>query len=149
MPKGVQSDISDLIVNTDVMADLFGFTRQGINQLAQEGVLEKNAPGRFSLLQNVKQYVEFVRTGLKPNEEEASDKYWKEKTLHEKAKREMTELKLAKLKNHLHDAADIEMVMTGMLVTFRNRCLAIPGKLAPLITVQSNPGNVQESYKKK
>jgi len=50
MATNVRKDISDVIVNTDVMAELLGFTRQRINQLAKEGVLEKQAPGRFLLL---------------------------------------------------------------------------------------------------
>ena len=61
MVINVKKDISDMIVNTDVMAELFGYTRQRINQLAKEGVLEKQAPGRFPLLKNIKKYIDFIR----------------------------------------------------------------------------------------
>lgn len=144
MAKNIKTDISDLIVNTDVMADLLGYTRQRINQLAREGVLEKQAPGRFLLKLNIKKYLDFIRTG-QITDEEATAQYWEEKALHEKAKREMAELKLAKLKNQLHDARDIEMVMTNMLVTFRNRILAIPQKIAPKIIGMENLAEISEA----
>lgn len=146
MAKDVKRDISDLIVSTDVLADLLGYTRQRINQLAREGVLEKQAPGRFLLKLNIKKYLDFVRTGqMTDEEEEAAKQYWEEKALHEKAKRQIAELKLAKLKNQLHDAADVEMVMTNMLTTFRNRILAIPQKVAPKIIGMKNLAEISEA----
>lgn len=144
MAKDVKKDISDLVVSTDVMADILGFTRRRVNQLVNEGVLERKAPGRFLLLQNVKKYLEFLRTGQYEEEEEAQAEYWEEKALHEKAKREMAELKLAKLKNQLHDATDIELVMTNMLVNFRNRILGIPQKVAPKIIGIENLAEISE-----
>lgn len=145
MSQEVKRDISDLIVSTDVMADLLGYTRQRINQLVKEGVLEKKAPGRFFLKQNIKKYIEFLKTGQKSEDEgEAHAQYWEEKALHEKAKREIAELKLAKLKNRMHDAADIELVLTNMLVTFRNRILAIPQKVAPKIIGLTNLAEISD-----
>lgn len=142
----VKRDISDLVVSTDVLADLLGYTRQRINQLAKEGVLEKQAPGRFLLKLNIKKYLDFLRTGqMTEEEEEAARRYWEEKALHEKAKRQIAELKLARLQNRLHDAADVELVMTNMLTTFRNRILAIPQKVAPKIIGMKNLAEISEA----
>jgi phage terminase Nu1 subunit (DNA packaging protein) len=139
-------DIGEIIVNTDAMAKLLGFTRQRINQLAQEGILEKQAAGRWPLMKNVQRYIEYLRTGVKDRDadEEAQAMYWEEKALHEKAKREMAEIKLAKLKNQMHDAADVEFVMTNMLVTFRNRILAIPDKVAPKVLGVKNLSEISD-----
>lgn len=140
-----KKDISDIIVNTDALASLLGYTRQRINQLAKEGVLEKQAPGRWLLMKNVQRYIEYLRTGTDENdEEEAQAKYWEEKALHEKAKRETAEIKLAKLKNQMHDAADIELVMTNMLVTFRSRVLSIPDKVAPKVLGVTNLSEIAD-----
>jgi hypothetical protein len=147
----VKKDTSDIIVNTDVLAYVLGFTRQRINQLTRDGVLERQAPGRFPLLLNSKKYVEYLKVGQfaeNDDEEGATAQYWEEKALHERAKRETAELKLARLRNQLHDAGDVEMVVTDMLVTFRNRCLAIPGKLAPMVAAESNPGKVKDALQK-
>lgn len=142
-----KTNISDLIVNTDAMATLLGFTRQRINQLAKEGILEKQAAGRFPLMKNVQRYIEYLRTGVKDKgdgDEEAQAKYWEEKALHEKAKRETAEIKLAKLKNQVHDAADVELVLTNMLVTFRSRIMSIPEKVAPKVLGMKNLSEISE-----
>jgi len=130
----VKQDVSGIVVNTDVLAKLFGVTRRYVNQLATEGVLEKRAPGRWPLEQNVNRYIEFLRSGKKdPEEQESKSIYWEEKAKHEAAKREMAELQLAKLKNQMHDAATVELVMTDMLTTFKNRLLALPQKVSPKV----------------
>src|SRR5690606_2228591 len=143
------TDIGEIVVNTDTLAKLFGFTRQRINQLGKEGILEKQAPGRWPLMKNVQRYIDYLRTGAKDREEEdeAQVKYWEEKALHERARREIAEIKLAKLKNQMHDAADVEFVMTNMLVTFRNRILAIPDKLAPRLLGVKNLSEISDITK--
>jgi len=138
-------DIGEIIVSTDALAKLFGFTRQRINQLAQEGILEKQAVGRWPLMQNVQRYIDYLKTGVKDrNEEEFQAMYWEEKALHEKAKREKAEIELAKLKGQMHDAADVEFVMTNMLITFRTRILAIPDKLAPKVLGIKNLAEISD-----
>ncbi|MFM1655639.1 hypothetical protein ACI7RC_26600 [Brevibacillus sp. B_LB10_24] len=143
-----KTDISDLIVSTDTLATLLGFTRQRINQLAKEGILEKQAAGRYPLMKNVQRYIEYLRTGVKDKgdgDEEAQAKYWEEKALHEKAKRETAELKLGQLKNQLHDAADVELVMTNMLATFRSRILSIPEKVSPKVLGVKNLSEISDA----
>lgn len=144
MAANVKKDISDVIVNTDVIAELLGFTRQRINQLAKESVLEKQAPGRFLLRKNIKKYIDYIRINQTEDDESATAQYWEEKALHEKAKREMAELNLARQRGHLHDAADVELVLTNMLVTFRNRILGTPQKVAPKIIGLTNLAEIVE-----
>lgn len=145
MATNVKKDTSDIVVNTDVLASVLGFTRQRINQLAKDGVLEKQAPGRFLLLLNLKKYVGYLRVGqVAEDEEGATDKYWEEKALHEKAKREMAELNLARKRNQLHEASDVEFTLTNMLVAFRSRILGIPQKIAPKIIGLTSLAEIME-----
>jgi len=138
-------DVGEIIVSTDALAKLFGYTRQRINQLAQEGILEKQANGRWPLMKNVQRFIDFLKTGRKnQDDDEHQAMFWEEKALHEKAKRQMAEIKLAKLKGQMHDAADVEFVMTNMLVTFRNRILAIPDKVAPKVLGVKNLSEISE-----
>lgn len=44
----------------------------------------------------------------------------------------------------MHDAEDIERVLTGMLINFRNRILAIPSKVAPKIIGQKSIAVINE-----
>lgn len=139
------NELSEIIVSTDTLADLLGFTRQRVNQLAKEGILEKQAAGRWPLMKNIQRFINYLRTNAKDQDEaESQAKYWEEKALHEKAKREIAEIKLAKLKNQMHDAADIEYMLTNMLITFRNRILGIPDKVAPKILGIKNLSEISE-----
>jgi len=137
----------EIIVSTDALAKMLGFTRQRINQLAQEGILEKQAAGRWPIMRNVQRYVDYLRTGVKDrdDDDEAQAMYWEEKALHEKAKRETAEIRLAKLKNQMHDAADVELVITNMLVTFRSRILSAPDKLAPKLLGLENLSEISST----
>lgn len=63
----------------------------------------------------------------------------KEKALHEKAKRELAEIQLAQKRREMHDAADVEAVLTEILVNFRNQIRGIPSKMAPLLFRKSKP----------
>lgn len=56
-----------------------------------------------------------------------------ERALHEKAKREIAELKLAKLQGKAYDARTVELVMTEMMSNLRTQLLGLPSKLAPIL----------------
>lgn len=53
-----------------------------------------------------------------------------ERALHEKAKREIAELKLGELKNDLHKTTDIVYLVGNMVIVFRRTLLALPSKMA-------------------
>ena len=54
-------------------------------------------------------------------------------------------MKLAKMRNQLHDARDVELALTNMVVTFRNKVLSIPQKLAPKIIGLDNLAEITEA----
>jgi len=54
-----------------------------------------------------------------------------EKARHERVKRELAELKLAKAEARVYDARTVEMVMTEMLSNLRTQLLGLPSKMAP------------------
>lgn len=112
------------------LAEILGISQRRINQLAKEGVLVKDSRGFFVLVEAVPAYIAYATT--------ENDELRQEKILHERAKRRKAELELKVREGKLHEAEDVEFALTGMLVTFRNRLLSIPSKLAPqLIGVNS------------
>ena len=127
-------------VKSKELATILGITQRRVNQLVKEAVLEKNSAGQFDLAQSVQAYISFAVTD--------SDELKKEKTLHERAKRQKAEIVLAHLENRMHDAADVEEALTGMLVTFRSRILGMPSKLAPQILGMKNIGEIQSLINK-
>lgn len=57
----------------------------------------------------------------------------REQAEHERLKKEITQIKLRKLRKEVHEATDVEAFLNEMLLNFRARLLAIPGKIAPQI----------------
>lgn len=106
------------------LARLLGITDRRVRQLTNEGVIKRRPEGDYDLTQSIQAYYEFK---LMPDEEVD---YNIEKALHERAKRELAELELARQRGKVHAASDVEAVMTDMLTNLRSNLLALPTKLA-------------------
>jgi hypothetical protein len=134
-------DLSDVLTTSDGLAGCFGLTRPRIIQLANEGVLDRDKSSKYIVQDNIRRYVDYIKNGGKATEstEEFQGYYWEEKAIHEKAKRELTEIELAKIRGKMHDAKDVELVMTEMLTNLRTQLLGLPSQLA-----QQLAGKTQE-----
>ena len=110
--------------NTGELAKLLGITQRRVNQLAEETVITRQPEGDFILPEAIAEFYSF-----KYKNDEAID-FMAEKALHEKAKRELAELELQRRRNEVHDAADVEMIMTDMLTNLRTQLLGLPAKMA-------------------
>lgn len=112
-----------------LLASLLGLTQRRVQQLTVEGVLSKEETGKYNLSTAIQAYIEFVRCDGQAKPEQQVD-YWAERTKHETAKRKMTEIRLAKIERRMHDARDIEIVMTDMLSNLRSQLMGMPAMLS-------------------
>ena len=124
--------IKDLTVTQRQLAAAFGVVPARINHLINDGVVirdESNAGGAVYLFENIKRFY----SGKKSENAgiEAELDLTKEKAKHEKTKREIAELRLAKMESRVYDARTVELVMTEMLSNLRTQLLGLPSKLAP------------------
>ena len=126
-----------LLVSVKGLAQALDLSERRINQLTSEGIFEKEG-GKFDVKNAIENYMR-NKLGI---EEKVS--YEVERALHEKAKREKAELQVAKLKNELHEASDVEIVITGMLVTFKNKILSLSSKVAPQLIGQRNINKISD-----
>lgn len=138
-------NVESVVVASTVLADLFGLTTRRIRQLAEEGVITKVSRGRYNLQESIKNYVVYLKTTseLKEKEDESID-YDIERALHERVKRERTELQVAAMKGTMHFSEDVERVMNDMLSNFRSKLLALPSKLAPKLIGKDEVIEIQE-----
>ena len=114
--------------NQRELSGILGVSQRRIRQLIEEGVLTK-AEMRYDISECVQRYIEFkINTEI---ERKTPGDYDKERAEHERAKKEITKLKLRKMRRELHEAADVEGVVGDMLIRFRSKLLAMPPKLAP------------------
>lgn len=121
----------DSRTTADGMAACLGLSRTRIIQLVKEGILAKDDAGKYNIFDNFSRYISFK------SNEKGEFSYDSEKALHEKAKRELTEIKLAELKGEMHKTEHIKIMVGGMVVVLKRRMLAIPYKLSPRLEGQT------------
>jgi len=139
--------VDQVTVSSSVLADLFGLTDRRIRQLENEGVIKKIARGRYSLQENIKSYINFIKANAdlkeKKTEENKVD-YDEEHALLEQTKRKKLELELAAMRGTIHHREDVERVMMDMLANFKAKILSIPSKLAPNLMTFKSDADIQE-----
>lgn len=113
------------------LAELLRITSRRVNQLAGMHILTRDEENRYDLPSNIDAYFKYKYTS-----QEDVD-YGREKAMHEAAKRRLAELELAKRNNEVHEAKDVEFVMTDMLTNLRSQLLGIPAKMAPVLAGQT------------
>ena len=139
-------------VNQKELAAILGISDRRIRQLRDEyGLFEKGrTEGKktknYCLEKCVPEYINYrleaeTKQGTMVNRE-------KEQAEHEAIKKKISILKLRKLKHELHESEDVEEFLTGMLQDFRERILAIPQKVAPVILGEEDINTVIEALEK-
>jgi len=127
----------DFKCDVDVVAKFLDLTTRRVYQLVKAEVIERLPDGKFDLKDVSEKYYEF-KFGSESRDLNQV------KAEHEEVKKRISELKLAKMEGKLHEADDVELIMTNMLVTFRNRILSIPSKLAPQLIGMKNIGKISD-----
>ncbi len=108
-----------------------GLSPRRVQQLVHEGAIPAPVNGKYSITDSIYKYCQFLRNGLP---DEGALDYDTERAKHEALKRQLTELKLAREEGRMHDARQVEMMVGGMLTVFRRRMLALPHKMAMMLS---------------
>lgn len=131
-------ELCECYVSSQKLADMLGITARHVNRLAQEGMLVKKGPSQFPLAQNIQKYLQFLES--KKRDDKTS--YWAEKAKHERALRQISEIRLEQMNNKLHDAKTVEAVMDDMMAFFRKRTLAVADETSSKLVGIKNPAEV-------
>ena len=132
-------ELCECYVSSQELANILGLTVRHVNRLAGEGMLVKEGPSQFPLAQNIQKYLQFLES-KKKREDKTS--YWAEKAKHERALRQMSEIRLEQMNNKLHDAKTVEAVMDDMMAFFRKRTLAVADETSSKLVGIKNPAEV-------
>lgn len=128
----VTGDPRKITVSQTNIAKALGITNARVSQLIKEGIVfrdENDKSGGVLLVKSVQAYTAFK--GAADGGDELD--YMAEKAKHEKVKRELSELRLAKEEARAYDAITVEMVMTEMVSNLRTQLLGMPSKIAPML----------------
>ncbi|MBM7592267.1 hypothetical protein [Brevibacillus fulvus] len=130
---------NEIILTTKQFSELLDLSPRRIQQLAEEGVLVKVSRGQYKLIESIRNYIAQLQS--RASEQEVD--YYREKALHEKAKREKAELTLMVMKGELHRSEDVRFVMNDMIAAFRSKMLNIPAKIAPQLVGKKKHSDIQ------
>jgi len=122
----VSKNFGTLTVSQTAMGKVLGISQPQISHLAKTGVLLRSDDSKILLIESMRNY--YMRKVDAPTDRDIS--LDREKTLHEKAKREIAELKLGELKGQLHRTEDIDFMLGGLITVLRRNLLAMPAKMA-------------------
>ncbi len=138
--------IEGLTVSASVLGELLGVTDRRVRQLASEGIFKRAAKGRYVLPESIKTYIKMLKmeSDIAKGSEDHEIDLDKEKAIHERIKRQQSEIKLALMKGEVHKSEDVADVMMDMLASFRSKMIALPSKLAPLLVGKSAANEVRE-----
>lgn len=130
----LDGEIQDVTVTQRQLSRALQLGTTRINQLIDEGIVirdETSRSGQVMLLESLKNYY------LSKNVSGDGVNFWKERGLHEKAKRELAELKLSKSRGEVYEAATVESVLVELLTNFRSKLLGLPAKYSPQLEGKS------------
>lgn len=121
------------------LGDALGLTEREVVSLLKAGVISCDKGKLFQLERAAKAIVQHYRSG--EAREETVD-YSTERAKLMRAKRLGEEYELRLREGSLHEAGDVEQIVTNMLLNFRARIMAIPAKLAPSLAEESDKTSV-------
>lgn len=118
-----------MVVNQKELAQCIGVSARRVRQLKEEGLF-RTSPGErgYKLESCIQEYIEYkvnAETGRKSNISKEVVQ-----AEHEEIKKQISIMRLRKLRRELHEAADVEYYLSDMLIRFKNRLMALPAKMA-------------------
>lgn len=126
----ISKDLKKLTTTQVELARAIGITQPRVHQMIEDGIVVRDQSGAVIVMESLKNYYQLRTDKAGAADAEAPD-YWEEKARHEQTKREISELKLAKMEGSVYDAKTVELVMTEMVSNLRTQLLGMPSKLAP------------------
>ena len=122
-----------MMVNQKELAQCLGISSRQVRNLKKDGMFQcVDGQKGYQLETCIQEYITF-----KVNAEMghgASVSKESVRAEHEEIKKQISILKLRKLRGELHEAADVEAFLSDMLIHFKNRLLSLPPKLAMQIS---------------
>lgn len=135
------------LYNVVTVARFLDISERRVRQLKAENVIQeyKEGTGLYDLVPTIHAYINYLR---KRNPESAENiDYNTERAKLVKAKRLNEEYDLRVKEGDLHTSADIESVMSNMLINFKSRLMAIPAKLSPMLSKKTDKAEISKILK--
>jgi len=124
----------------ETLCSLLELTPRRVQQLTAEGILFKVERGRYDLVRSVRGYISYLRDRAERSASITEDTALSRKRM---ADAQIAELDLEVRRGERLPAADVEEMMQRVASTVRTNILAVPAKVAPLITGKKTAAQVE------
>ena len=125
------------VVPVGTLAKLFNLTEVRVQQLSVEGVVIKAARGKYDLWQSIRNYIKALQekrvNQWSPQSGDASNDYEANRSRLTKAKADIAEMELAKMRGESLDAKAVEQVVGEMVMDAKTKLEAFEFKLNGLL----------------
>ena len=141
-------------VTSSIVADALGINKRTVNKLADRGVLSYTKDGRgykiFDLQTAQAEYDAYTGSTV---EDDDDDTDWnveqkKADTRIKRARADMLELEREEMLGRYHRAEFVADAMDELIFAVRSKLLALPGKLAPVVTGVADQAEVSATIKR-
>lgn len=135
-------------VNQKQLSQYLGISTRRIRQLREDGVFQKrdNTVTGYNLEQCIQEYIEYKVNAETGRRTSASKEIVQAE--HEEIKKQISVLKLRKLRRELHEAADVESYLSDMIIRFRNKLMNVPVRVAVRLIGETDVNRVTEILEK-
>lgn len=123
----IKSGLAELTCTQKALAEVLNLTPARVNQLIEEKIVvsdERDKQGAVMVVESLRNYY------LSKNAAGSGVDFWKEKGLHERAKRQLAELKVRQAEGELYVAEEVEKTYSELLIMLRSNLLGLPTKFA-------------------
>lgn len=126
-------EVKNITTTQAALARYLNLSQPRIHQLIDEEIVMRSNDGNSVLVaDSIKNY--FMAKSNKAENDTPKVDYWQEKGLLERAKRELAELKLAKARGQVYDAADVEKAFVELLANVRTNLMNLAHYLPQELT---------------
>lgn len=140
--------INRMEVNQKQLSQYLGISTRRIRQLREDGVFQKRdgTAAGYNLEQCIQEYIEYKVNAETGRRTSASKE--RVQAEHEEVKKQISVLKLRRLRRELHESADVESFLADMLIRFRNRVMNVPVRAAIRIVGEKDINAVTQILEK-
>lgn len=129
---------TDRNVSARQLAYMFRVSERWVQQLAADGVIKKEARGRYNLIASVRGYVEYLQSIASGVEGEIITDYGDARTQKMRADADKAIMEAAQLAGELIPQDIVAYSWNHMIGAFRAKLLNLPKKTAPIVQHESS-----------
>lgn len=128
------------LYDKNAIARVLDITPKQVAELTEKGILKPRQGNLYNLIESNHAYIRFLRDENPQAEETVS--LSEERAKLARAKRQKAELELAVAEGDLHRTEDIEKVISGTLINFKQRLSALPAEEADKLATMTDKAKI-------